>query len=105
MISEQNAVQAHVPAEGDLRINYIPQIPGKPFQAIFPVDTETDFPDDVEFARRLGRAAQTLDAIINFSTFEYDNRIKPDYSDMLAIERFQDGDWEDIDEEEWEQLL
>ena len=100
MISQQDVVQAHTPSEGDIRISYIPQIPGRPFQAIFPVNAVETFDE------RLTEAAQALDAIVNFSIFEFENRVKPDYSDMALIEYFDsDGDWEEIDEEQWEQLI
>lgn len=73
------------------RINYIPQIPGKPFQ--------------VEFDGELEQAALLLNTIIDFSIFEFDNKIKPDYADMAWIEVWVQGthefEWEEVEEELW----
>lgn len=74
------------PQEGDLRVWYIPQLPSKPF--IFPV------PD-------IDTALIVSDAIVGLSIHEFENNIKPDYSDALGIERFEDGVWCELDEEEW----
>lgn len=75
------------PAEGDLRVWYVPQVPGKPY--------EVDMP-----TQDLATAVLVLDAIIGLSNFEFENRIKPDYSDMAGIARFDGDDWEDVDDAE-----
>lgn len=53
-------------------------------------------------------AKEVLNAIINFSIFEYDNNVKPDYSDVAGISYWDDEadegyEWEDVDEELWEE--
>lgn len=79
------------PAEGDLRVWYIPQVPGKAYEVEMPTQD-------------LATAVLVLDAVIGLSIFEFENRIKPDYSDMAGIARFDGEDWEDVDESEVEAL-
>lgn len=76
--------------EGALRIYYIPQIPMPAFR--------------VEVAN-LATAHIVLDTIISFSVFEFENNIKPDYSDAGGIERWEsDGyggyDWFEVNQED-----
>lgn len=73
------------------KVWYIPQIPGKAFER------EVD---------SLPTAVLLINAIIDFSIFEFENRVKPDYSDAAGISRWEeDGegghDWFDVEEEEW----
>jgi hypothetical protein len=68
------------------KVWYIPQIPGKPFEVLV---------DDLATARLI------LDTLTNFSCFEFEHRVKPDYCDAGGIcERGEDGDWIDIDEDD-----
>lgn len=74
--------------EGDLRIWYVPQVPGKAFK--MSVDSVKE-------------GHLVLDILYNFSLFESENRIKPDYADAGGIEIYEsDGtgglDWFDYDE-------
>lgn len=84
------------PTEGDLRVFYIPQVP----MAGYTVDIPRRV--GAEDAAYLEQATFVLDTIIGLSIFEFDNNIKPDYSDYAAILRYEDGDWNDVDEEEYE---
>ena len=61
-----------------LRIAYIPQVPMQPFT--FEVASVEE-------------AARIADALVKFSAFEYEHRVKPDYSDALDLEAFMDGEW------------
>lgn len=61
-----------------LRIAYIPQVPGEPFYK------EVD---------GLSSAKLVAETVIGLSTFEYENNIKPDYTDFLDLEEFVDGEW------------
>lgn len=72
------------PREGDLRVWYIPQIPGKPF--------EVDAPD-------MATAKLLLDTLTEFSLFEYRQRVKPDYADAGGIAVYVDGEWEDAEDD------
>ena len=83
------------PTEGDIQIWYIPQLPGKAYTVNVP-------------SRDLGEAQRILDAIIGLSIFEFENKVKPDYSDAAGITRWEtDGDggfnWFEVDEEEIEE--
>lgn len=74
-------------ARGDLRVYYIPQVPGTPYRHSVP---------------DLATAVIVKTALEQLSLFEYTNRIKPDYSDASGIERYEeDGDggldWFDVD--------
>lgn len=75
------------------KIFYIPQFPMPAFEREY---------EDFETAK------EVLNAIINFSIFEYDNNVKPDYSDVAGISYWDDEadegyEWEDVDEELWEE--
>lgn len=66
------------PKEGDLRVWWIPQVPGKPFKV--PVK-------DIEQAKLLHNT------LADYDRFQYDNRIKPDYANTGGLEVFEDGEW------------
>ena len=72
------------------KIWYIPQVPMPAFEREY---------EDFETAKTV------LNAIINFSIFEYDNNVKPDYSDVAGISFWEEAeqDWEDIDDMLWEE--
>lgn len=63
---------------------YIPQVPMKAFE----VETST-----------AAEAQATLDLITAFSIFEYDNKVKPDYSDAGGVEEWDETDQEWFDHE------
>lgn len=89
-------------APGTLKVWYIPQVPMKAFERVIPHR-------DGDEEKELALAVILLDTITSFSIFEFDNRVKPDYSDAGGIARWEeyDGsfDWCDLDEEEFEALL
>lgn len=72
------------------RISYIPQIPMPAFEREY-----SDFQT----------AKAVLNAVIRFSIFEFDNNVKPDYSDIALMDFWDEeyGDWENIDDKEWEE--
>lgn len=61
-----------------LRIAYIPQVPMQPFY---------------KEVNGLMDAKLVADTLTEFSNFEYENNVKPDYSDALDLEVFEDGEW------------
>jgi hypothetical protein len=68
------------------KVWYIPQVPGKPFEVQV---------DNLVTARLI------LDTLTNFSGFEFEHRVKPDYCDAGGIAVLDDdGDWIDVDEGE-----
>lgn len=66
---------------------YIPQIPMKAFE----VERDT-----------AAEAKAALDLITDFSIFEYDNKIKPDYADVGGVMEWDDAesDWIDYEPDE-----
>lgn len=76
-----------------LRIWYNPQVPGKPF---------------LKEVADLKEAKLVANTLIEFSTFEFENNIKPDYSDVIDLEMFEDGEWvswADDDHMDFDELL
>jgi hypothetical protein len=70
------------PAEGDLKVWWIPQVPGKPF--------EVSVPD-------IWAGATLCEVLADYDLFQYENKIKPDYCNAGGIVWFHGGEWEDID--------
>lgn len=64
---------------------YVPQMPMAAFE--FPTATRAE-------------ATLVLDAITKFSMFEFENRVKPDYSDAGGVQEFVDGEWMDVEEDD-----
>lgn len=66
------------PKEGDLRIWWIPQIPGKPFhQAVSSLD----------------EAKLVTDILARYDAFQLVNNIKGDYANAGGVQIFEDGEW------------
>lgn len=67
------------PTIGDLRVWHIPQIPGKPFHV--PVKTVRE-------------AVNVMRILADYDLFQFENRIKPDYSNAQGLEIYEpdDGD-------------
>ncbi len=66
--------------EGILRIWWIPQVPMKPFHASI---------------ESVGEAKRTLTTLADYDAFQYDNHIKPDYSNAGGLEVYENGEWSD----------
>lgn len=76
-----------------LRIWYNPQVPGKAF---------------TKEVANLEEAKLVANTLIEFSTFEFENNIKPDYSDVIDLEMFEDNEWvswNDDDHMDFDELL
>jgi hypothetical protein len=73
---------AEDPKPGALRTWHIPQVPGKPFQVR---------------VRSLREAKLLLRTLANYDAFQFENRIKPDYSNAQGLEEFDGKEWS-----EWE---
>ena len=79
------------PKENDLRVWHIPQIPMGAFNV--PVTSPEE-------------AIKIIHLLADYDMFQYENRVKPDYSSASGLEVFEDGEWcewysedgEDIDE-------
>jgi Superinfection exclusion gene product 17 len=75
--------------EGSLRVWWIPQVPMKAF--CVPVDS-------VEQGRFL------LRVLADYDIFQFENRIKPDYSNVGGMECFTDGEWCEWENEDGENI-
>jgi superinfection exclusion protein gp17 len=79
--------------EGDLKVWWVPQIPGKPFE----VGVES-----------VAQAKFLTEVLANYDLFQFENRIKPDYSNTGGLSVYEDGEWCDWEDEngrsidEWE---
>lgn len=71
--------------EGDLKVWWIPQIPMKPFTV--PV-------------RNPYEAKLIIKTLALYDLFQYQNNIKPDYSNAGGLMIFEDGDWAEWYDEE-----
>ena len=81
-----------LPQVGDLRVWWIPQVPMKPFY----VNVKT-----------LEEAALILDTLADYDVFQLENNIKPDYSNVGGLARYEEDaggggipDWCDWYDEE-----
>jgi hypothetical protein len=84
------------PKEGDLSVWHIPQVPMHPFRV------SVSSPEE----------GKRLIKILSFyDLFQYENNIKPDYSNANGLDMFEEGEWLtwydedgcDIDELEFDQ--
>lgn len=63
------------PKIGDLRVWHIPQVPGKPFHVT------VSSPDE---------AKKILSTLWNYDIFQFENKIKPDYSNASGLEVYEE---------------
>jgi len=68
-----------MPKEGDLQVWWMPQVSMK---ASFDVDVQT--PQE---------AYKLLQVLANYDLFQFENNIKPDYSNAGGLNVFEDGEW------------
>lgn len=66
------------PKPGELKVWWIPQVPGPMFEV--PVAT-------------LDEAKKLLDVLAKYDLFQFENRIKPDYANAGGLLVFEDGEW------------
>lgn len=66
--------------EGDLKVWWIPQVPGKAFEV--PVKSPEE-------------AILIMDTLAQYDIFQLENNIKPDYSNTGGLSVFEDADWSD----------
>jgi hypothetical protein len=70
--------------EGALRVWWIPQIPMKAFHRA---------------VADLSQAKLLLDTLAYYDMFQYENNIKPDYSNGGGLEVYEDGEWNEWTDE------
>src|SRR5688500_11946945 len=66
------------PAEGDLKVWWIPQVPMRAFEV--PVSSVEE-------------AAKIMTVLADYDTFQFENKVKPDYCNTGGLVVFEDGDW------------
>jgi hypothetical protein len=69
-----------MPREGELKVWWIPQIPMNPFEV--PVENMQD-------------AVLILVTLARYDIFQFDNNIKPDFSNAGGLNIFECGEWVD----------
>lgn len=74
---------------GDLKVWWIPQIPGKPFMV--PV-------------KNIHEAALLLRTLAAYDIFQFENRIKPDYCNAGGLVVYEDGGWVDWYDEDGDDI-
>jgi hypothetical protein len=70
--------------ENDLRVFWIPQVPMKAFYVA------VSGPDE---------AGKVLDILAMYDLFQFENNVKPDYSNMGGLEVFEKGEWLDWEDQ------
>ena len=68
------------PKKGDLRVWWVPQIPGRAFYVSVSTPPE---------------AKKIMNVLANYDIFQFENKIKPDYANAGGLEIFQSGQWAD----------
>lgn len=71
--------------EGDLRVWHIPQVPMKGFKVK---------------VKNVEEAKLVLNTLADYDTFQFENKIKPDYSNSQGLEVFENGEWIEWHDEE-----
>jgi Superinfection exclusion gene product 17 len=64
--------------QGALRVWHIPQVPGQPFYVH--VDS-------------VNTAIQVLNLLAAYDLFQYQNKVKPDYTNAQGLEVYEGGEW------------
>ena len=78
-----------MPRKNDLRVWWIPQVPGKAFHV--PVES-------------LNEACIVLDTLARYDLFQLENNIKPDFSNAGGLQVFKDGEWVDWESDTGESI-
>lgn len=68
------------PKPGDLKVWWIPQVPGTPFEVR---------------VSSLAEAKKLLEVLADYDMFQLATRIKGDYCNMGGLTVFEDGEWTD----------
>ena len=72
-----------------LKVWWIPQVPGKAFEV--PVAS-------------VDEAKKILTVLADYDNFQYDNNIKPDFCNAGGLVVFEDGDWVDWEDEDFRSI-
>ena len=80
---------ANKPKREDLRVWWIPQVPGKPFH----VSVST-----------VKEAKLVLNTLADYDLFQFKNKIKGDYANAGGLSIFEDGEWIDWTNEDGDSI-
>lgn len=72
-------------ARNQYRVWWIPQIPMKAF--VVAVETAE-------------QGQWLCDVLADYDAFQYEHRVKPDYSNAGGVQQLVDGEWEDVDDDD-----
>lgn len=75
--------------KGDLKVWWIPQVPGKPFEVS---------------VSSVAEGAKLVKVLADYDLFQYKNKIKPDYCNAGGLVEFDGEYWSDWYSEEGESL-
>jgi hypothetical protein len=75
--------------EDNLRVWWIPQVPMHPFYV---------------YVQSPKEAILLLDTLARYDEFQYENNVKPDYSNAGGLEMFEDGEWTEWYNEEGQDI-
>lgn len=75
--------------EGDLRVWWIPQVPMKAFYVKVGSAKEGKF---------------LMEALAQYDLFQFENKIKPDYSNAGGVQIFENGEWTEWENEDGESI-
>ena len=73
-----------------LRVWHIPQVPGKAFL----IEVKT-----------VEEGWKVLNVLADYDEFQFENNIKPDYSNAQGLEMFEDGEWTEWENEYREDII
>lgn len=79
------AQEQHAPADGDLKVWWIPQVPMRAFEV--PVSSVEE-------------AAKIMTVLAEYDLFQFENRVKPDYCNTGGLLVFEEGEWVDWEDPE-----
>ena len=76
--------------EGTLRVWWIPQVPmGNPFRVV---------------VKNVDEAILLINTLGKYDLYQFENNIKPDYSNAGGLEVFENGEWSEYENEEGDQI-
>lgn len=75
------------PQTGDLKVWWIPQVPGKPFEVLLGPQSPAT----------LVQAKLVLDTLARYDLFQYENNIKPDYANAGGLQVWDPASYDETD--------
>jgi hypothetical protein len=71
--------------EGQLRVWHIPQVPMHAFRV---------------YVESIKEAKKMIEVLAVYDLFQYEYKVKPDYSNVNGLQVYKDGEWVDWEDEE-----